>query len=563
MEYKVPKHTMTYAETLETIGLARLLREITGAQVRLIDRGDHYVLVGQDVGPSSGWLSISPGYPFIYLKKDGTRPSGYVMDYENEQKKAQQRSKFFKATGEKRLGMEQALAKQGLTEPPPPIPEYSMASFLASMRKRWSSDKQLFRWIQANPQETKKWVADKLADYSSELVPKGIPDIKNSQVFNPISGKGVHRPKPDSTSPGSISPKVIDPFKEWMKYRGAYGSMLPHRYGKRDYKVFVIEPSDIVVDHLVTIFTKLRSLNLWGGIRLDIETTLQLTRILIYHSDVVGNTIPLRGRRPCDVIRGLHQAYFKSLGTASALMSYSFITLPSWFEIHNRDDANVFLSIIEEHIGDRQMNVTGCLWSLNEDHSGDVPVLQQYRKWLASGDVQDFLRFCCGFAVHQMQRRSQDEWAKMMTTDNLDALFGRGYKMLDIIQNKGFQSIAMAVRQATIYALLDSKAKKSGRREVRFGLAQQWKQKIKGGNDEFVAALGDFVQQYNWESEKLDAAGQGVTEKGWKYHKVNVSDLDEVIRLIYEKGSKGAEMVGMMLLAYGYARTPKSDTVES
>lgn len=134
--------------------------------------------------------------------------------------------------------------------------------------------------------------------------------------------------------------------------------------------------------------------------------------------------------------------------------------------------------------------------------------------------------------------------------------------MLSVIENNGFQNVAKAIRNATIYALIDSKQKKSGRREVRFGLAQQWKQKIKGGNDEFVAALGDFVQLYNWESENLDAAGRGAKEKGWKNHKVNAGDLDQVIRMIYEKGSSGAELVGMLLLAYGYARTPKTGAAE-
>ena len=96
--------------------------------------------------------------------------------------------------------------------------------------------------------------------------------------------------------------------------------------------------------------------------------------------------------------------------------------------------------------------------------------------------------------------------------------------------------MARAVRNATIYAL------SLKNREVRFGLAQEWKQKIKGGDSEFIPALSDFVQQYNWESEKIKA------------HVIRQEDLDALIGLIEEHG---AELVGMLLLAYGYARAPK------
>lgn len=130
--------------------------------------------------------------------------------------------------------------------------------------------------------------------------------------------------------------------------------------------------------------------------------------------------------------------------------------------------------------------------------------------------------------------------------------------MQDIIESKGFQSLARAIRNATIYALADQKQGKRSR-EVHYGLAQKWKQKIKGGEGEFIAALSEFVQQYNWESEKFDAEREKGTEK-WKYHKVNAADLDEVIGLVQ---AKGAELVGMLLLAYGYSRMPKAGQSDS
>jgi hypothetical protein len=555
----VPKRTLTYADTLEAVGRASLLAEIAGPEapaVRLRRQDGDCLLEGQELPVLEKWPRIDPGYPFIYLKtddKDGDgRPAGRVLDYEAEREKAGQLRDFRRATGKKKEQLTSALREQGFSEPPSPSREYQMALFLASMRRGWSADKQLYRWIKEGPEKATQWAAYNLG--FMEEKPQEAPEVTNSQVFNPIAGKGVHRSKPNSTSPGSISGEIIDPFAEWMKIRGAYRAMLPYRVGK-DFKVFVVEPADIRLADLEQLRNALQDLNLWGGVRLDIEATLRLTELLIRHSDVMGSSsISLRGRRPVEVIAGVHHAYFQSLGTAAALMNYAFYGLPSWFTINDHDDADVFIGVILEHIGDKKRDgVTGCLRSLNEDHSGDVPVLQQYRQWLATAAVPDFLEFCYRFARHVMERRGKNEWVKELSTDkSLDVILGRGYQMQDIIDNEGFQSVARAIRNATIYALSFQKQGQSSR-DVHFGLAQKWKQKIKGGEDKFIAALCDFVQQYNWEGENSKKPDVG-------YHKVKVSELDEVIQLV---NAKGTELVGMLLLAYGYARAPKAKTTES
>lgn len=558
MNYHVFKRTMTYADTLEAVGLADLIAELTGSLVRLKDQGELLSLEFDKLPEPENWLPPEPGYPFIYLKTDGAVPIGWVLDYEKEREKAVQLQNFRRATGKKRKEITQAFQEQGLQEPPSPSPEYRIATFLASMRKGWASDKQLYLWLKNNPEKTRKWVAGKLTGSAPSTI-KGMPKISNSQVFNPISGKGVHRPKPDSTSPASISGEVIDPFAEWMKFRGAFQVMLPFGGGV-NYKVLVAEPADISLDGLVSLADMMRKQNLWGiGIRLDIEALLRLTELLIMHSDVMGKSIILRQRRPSEILRGLHQAYFQKMGPAHALMNYSFTSLPSWFAINNRDDANAYLEIIQDFIGIKEVDgVTGCLRSLSEDRSGDIPVLQQFRKWLMTGELKDLLEFCYRFALHQVERLGRKEWVKALSTDTLSVLFERGYNMKEIINSEGFQSVARAIRNATIYALY---FQRQGQRshEVHFGLAQKWKQKIKGGNAEFISALCEFVQQYNWESENLDkvAAGSGSNVK--RHHKVRVSELDEIISFINDKG---AELIGMLLLAYGYARTPKQDALE-
>jgi hypothetical protein len=122
--------------------------------------------------------------------------------------------------------------------------------------------------------------------------------------------------------------------------------------------------------------------------------------------------------------------------------------------------------------------------------------------------------------------------------------------MKEIVENTGFLSVAWAIRNATITALwLQQQNNKKW--DVRFGLAQKWKQKIKGGAKEFVPVLAEFVQDYNWEvTNRLEG----------KYHTVSKEDLDQVISLIENNGKDQSELVGMLLLAYGYARAPKTES---
>ncbi|MDG6027380.1 MAG: hypothetical protein E3K40_11855 [Candidatus Brocadia sp.] len=467
------------------------------------------------------------------------------MDYEEEQGRVKAKKKGNKKTD----ALNKALEEQGLSPIESVNREYGPSAILESMRKGWSSDKDVYQWVIQNPEKTLKWV-------QSELNPLGKieqvehPGVSNSQFFNPASGKGVHAAKTTYKSPGAINSDIVDPFAEWMKFRGASAAMLPYRNGD-DFKLFVIEPAEIGPMALSMLREKLLDLRLWGGIRLDIEAALRLAEELIMHSDVVQEAdeweIILLGRKPAEIIRGLRQAYFKSMGTAAALMNDAFLPLPSWFRIDSSEDANAFLGIIREHIGyyENGQRKQGSLGSLDETHSGDVPILQQYRKWITTSDKWDLLDFLAKFAVHIMERRVKDEWAKEFSTANLTILFERGYDMKEIVENPGFLSVARGIRNCTIYAV------SLGEREPHFGLAQQWKQKIKGGVGVFVPVLCDFVQTQNWEVEHR-LKGKG--------HSIKKEDLDSVIGLIQKHG---VELVGMLLLAYGYARAPKIETENS
>lgn len=191
---------------------------------------------------------------------------------------------------------------------------------------------------------------------------------------------------------------------------------------------------------------------------------------------------------------------------------------------------------------------------LDEKKSDEGRVLQQYRKWLLSNDLIDLLNFHYLYAVQVMQHlTSKSERVKLFSVDYLNLLltksYSGGYPMLsEIVNDKGFLSVARAIRNCTIYAerARRSEQQQKPQREVRYALAQQWKQKIHGGNAELASAIAEFVQDQNWEViHKLED----------KYHKVSTGELNSLMALIEKYGT---ELVGSLLLAYGYSEMPKS-----
>jgi hypothetical protein len=538
MDWSVERRTGTYAETLEAVGLASTLRELGFRGVRITDRGSHFEINGAP--PTEFASRVSAGYPYIWEKsKEPERPAIPFLDYEGEKEKrdaARKRGKKGHAV----------LDAQEIESAGEARPELSVATILASMRKGWNGDRDLARWIEGHSEQALKWALFQLGLADEQT--KSAPELSNTQILNPISGKGVHAAKTEIRSAGSIPAQLVDSFSEWMKLRGLWAAMLLYR-SEDDFKFFVIEPTDIAVDEIEAIRAELQALNLWGGVKLDVYAALHCTRLLIQRSDAVQDgprTISLLGRKPRAVIAGLRQAYFKSLGTAAALMNDAFLPLPDWFSITSLDDARAYVSIIDE-VAARG----GCLSSLQERNSDDGQVLQQYREWLLSGELADLLAFHYRFALHLLQRLSRSDWARPFGTENLSTLLTKAYEeefhVTEIIEDTGFQSVARALRNATVYAL----TLPALNREVRFGIAQKWKQKMKAGNEELAAAVAEFVQDYNWETaHRLKGKG----------HSVTTEELNSLVRLIHERK---AELVGALLLAYGYARAPRVDAEQT
>lgn len=558
-EFKVAKKTDSYADALIAIGLADLLatfeHDNNPRKVSIIDTGDAYTIKVKPPLTTDEVLrwKPDPGYPYIRIKKTDPVPPGYPhYDYEVEKEVEKGYREYQKTVAKKKKQMEKVLKEQGFDAPSKPKDDLPVYKTFNSMRKSKNapSYNKLFMAI-LETEDMPTVLLGKLYSYGLVNAANNSYNDKNLQhavstvqFFSPIAGKGVHRPKPNSSSPGSITPKLLDWFEEWMKFRAMHCALLSYNTGSdgKDTKVMVLAPGGITVQSLNKIRNDLLSDHLWGSVYLDVRATLNLTDKLIRYSEEFQQgtgAIKFAGRTPKDIIKGIYTTYFKNLGTASAVMNVSFLGLPAWFHIYRQKDTEDWLAILEEH--------KKCLGTLDEGHSDDVALLLIYRDFLSTGNYLSFLSFLAGYGAHFIQCKVQKKPAQAFTTVNLRRIFMANFQ--EIIENTGFQNIATAVRKSTINPQIRKSMTGKAPFEIQYGLAQRWKRKAKFEN-EFLIELSEFVQQYNAENAR-QAEQKKETRKN-----ITTEDLAQVLGLIKEFGS---ELVGMLLLGYGYAREPRDE----
>ncbi|MFZ5646390.1 MAG: hypothetical protein ACOY30_02100 [Bacillota bacterium] len=559
-KYRVPKTTQTYADTLVAVGIADLFATLPGdgysaREVQIVDQGDAYCLtVNPPVDPEKAKSArLMPDYPYIKFKKTDEAPAGVeVIDYEAEKEKGDRFKKFSQAV--KSSGRKKSIPVEMEEMPREPHPDLQLLKDFNDLRGPSNSYNKLILSL-LEKKSLAEAVVKKLTANETEQDKK--LKVSNLQFFSPVSGKGVHRPKPDGTGPGSLSDRLVDWFDEWMKYRAMYKVMCSYKVGD-DTKVLVLDPGEISLARLKEVRGDFVKIPLGGeALHLEIMAALSLAEILISKSDFFQGRqgLALLRRRPNQIIRGIKSVLFKKMSAfGKATMSVSFLGLPGWFPVLSREDAEAWLDILAEHKRCVRILINESI--SNEKISDPVPLLQGYRDFISSGSHWDFLSFSADYGTFIVRRLARNEWVEQFSIPNLRRLF-MSYGLKEIIENEGFLNIARAIRRATVSAQF-SKAKEKEKDgtmkfDIHYGLAQEWKRKVKYP-EQFVVVLSDFVQQYNAENARhAELAAKKPEQYKERRKSITDRDLNEVIGLI-DNEKYGSELVGMLLLAYGYAR---------
>ena len=365
------------------------------------------------------------------------------------------------------------------------------------------------------------------------------------QLYNPDQGKGQNKTKANGLSIGNVNGFWL---AEWLKAVGFYDAAMTRLVrGAKDRKTFVVAPRELSHSVSRSVMADFQNtMTAETSTRFDILAAIRYTRALLRHlssEDTLLQRLYRQRNIQKRVVAGFDTAFYKDMGNAVATMNVSFIALPGWVTIESREDIDLYND--DEHGLLAQLD--RLTRQFDESHSDAFTLLQHLRDFVSGDDLDAFFSFTNGFPAYYMGRRERNQYAYQLTTHFIERLvMSTDKRLTPILESKGFQNVAYAIRQSTVTA--QYRKKQGDRRyDVRYGLGQELARKAIYP-DAFIAALSDFLHKYNAENAQVME-----TRPGPYRQSIKTTDIDEIVRLIDEYGS---ETVANLLIAYGYARVP-------
>ncbi len=562
--FRVPKRTGTHADVFASVGLADLLASIPAIDtVRLVERESEFEVCLAEPVTSSVFEQIPQiaGYPFLKAKekvKVPDRVSDFV-DYKAEKAKADRRKKLFDPRG-KRRGKEVDSETQQMMQMEELREDWRLLQVLNKLKGYKTANKVHEIIVRLDPEEFYDEMVASFKAFSHRM-PSGLDwKVSTVQLFTPLAAKGYSRLKPDSTGRNDKTKEQwADPFVEWLKYRGYFRVACPFFQGTKAEHVRLLcpLPHDISIRALESVARQLRGSKVYGGPpKLDTLAVLKLAELLIRHSeeyhDQDEEVLPglnLHGKTPAEAISGVMVTNYQSLGNANAVSAMATMALPGWFPINNRQDAEDWLAILDEH----QRVIRG----LQDDHSDEIGMLVAYRRFSekrGEGSIFALITFMEYYGPFLIRAREQGRKVRSFRTDFFRRIvMGMAPKLTEILKDSGFQAISAAVRKATVSAQAQKAMKKPDYREIRYDLLHDLRRRRSlPGNEPLIETVADFISKYNAENARRWEMGKQASRN------VTTEEFSAFASLVE---TYGASLVGSLLCAYGSCREPREEDV--
>jgi len=568
--YYADKRTGTFADVFVAYGLATLLDSVLANFVE----GDRWVRI-RDMGPyyavelshplRKEWVDKAPFQalaPYIQTGRTDPEtlanlPASMIVDYQQEWDRFRQYTSIPQDMRTKMPAEQIAQIK--------PHRQFSIFAWVGERRMQalGSYNNLILRWQELAPYFTENLrhilmlcatpegdVEAVETAWRKQMKEHGADNKSEAtllQLFNPSQGKGLNEPKASRLEMGNIKSFWL---LEYLKAVGMYHCAVPRvvKIGGKfsgDYKTYALAPVNMRLranDAVLAAFQEA----LWNdtAVKMDILAALRYTRCFLdWCEEARGQDLmaELLGRGPENFVAGMYVAYYKNLGQASAVMNLSFIELPRWMRVETTSDVTLYKEVIEEH--------ENIISSIDEEKGGYDPLVY-YRDFLSGGRWEAFFDFTAAYGPFLMRELDGEHyWVKPFTIENLRRLIMKSNEpLMPILESPGFRNIAEAIRRSTI--IPQYRGRGESEYDIRYGLGQELKRKALY-NDEFIAALSEFMQSYNAENAR-------VYEKTGKQYRRNIltSDIEDVVRLA---DKYGATTVGNLLIAFGYARETKEE----
>ncbi|MBN1813845.1 MAG: hypothetical protein JXA14_18545 [Anaerolineae bacterium] len=379
----------------------------------------------------------------------------------------------------------------------------------------------------------------------------GAMTVTPVQVLNPGMGKGINRAKMDGAhrlgNPSSFW--AIEFAKFWGMRRAGVPRIVQATQqggrGPRDRKTYVLRPVNVTLDTSDKVYRRFNR-SMWAStaVKMDVLAALRYTDAFLAQW-LAGELDDVRwGEEPGDHVAGMSVAFYKDLGSASAVLNLSEVALPQWMQVETGAQGRDYQAMIEEH--------RRIVDSLQERHSDEVRLIQLYRDFLSGRDLRSLYAFVAGYATRTMSRMERGQWAPRFTHKNLEVLImAHDRKLEPILESPGFQHIATAIRRSTVIPQYFKARGDKGPYEIRYGLGTDLLRQA-AYPEQFVQALGAFLHEYNRETAQVHERYKATPPV--RRAQVSTHDIAEVVALIDEYGSP---TVANLLVAFGYAREPR------
>ncbi|MBP1467334.1 hypothetical protein EYB53_016600 [Candidatus Chloroploca sp. M-50] len=571
----IPMTTTPVAALLAAAGVARwfadALRDITGdgGDVRIANAGHSIIVSTARVVSREQLRQVpyrDPTMRWIQTDKTGSPPADLpVLDYEAEKRHNSDYYQELERYRKLKINVKTLPSdERNALEQKAPRPYWPVAVKINQMSALNAYNKAVEAWAACRPiypelidliwtlfsgkpgaieQAQEAWV--QLAK-THGLEHKAL--LSATQVVNPEQGKGANRAKADALTIGGRESFWL---LEYFKFAGLFDAALPRTVqSKKDRKTYIVIPSaeGIELHWHDTIFKQFQQ-QFWAGtaIKMDIQAALRYTDAMLaqWEGAMLSSG---RQRKPSDLIQGFAVVAYKDLGSAFAVMNVSTINLPDWIAAPEEVSAI-------QHWRDEVDQHQRIIGALEEKFSEEEHLLRHYRDFLSSRDpnLTAFFAFTTGYASHVMSKMSKRQPVRRFTINTLEVIImandnRREKPLAPILETQGFRNIATAIRRSTVIPQYQ-KTKGDTPYDVRYGLADDLRRKARN-NAEFMRALSEFMQQYNQENKRIFAR-----EKRPVRADITTGDITDIVNLIDEYD---APTVANLLIAYGYARDPKT-----
>jgi len=600
----VEKVSDTSADASLAMGLASLLGDIqlklyeTQEGIELRDAGPYFevaLLHSVEASRLPSLSSVSVVLPLASekqrdkVKKGGKTLDGFDYDGEISRSKSyrEQLSKLppWLRTPDARLKKAPELMEIISEEPDTRLAHYQaissmkIASSFNELAVRWSelTNEQrqlhvaLLLTLFAQPEND---VAAVIAAWQKMAKEQGLAGkalVTALQIVNPTTGKGANRAKASELTIGNQDSFWL---LELLKFRGFMEAAAPLVIKEsKDRKTYVLSPRHMQLETIQAMMREFRAV-LWPttAIKLDILASLRFAQILISHYKNLYQSSPLRRSRGKESIKSIAHGFevtsYKDMGNAYATMNVALINLPSWLSLpENQEQAEAAGELLEEHVHVIQYIRN----SKGEEGAEEYELLRLYRDFLSGNDLRPFWKFAAMYGSYLMSQRAKNSsrHIRPLSSKGMEKLLMNDSVTnrddLEIVNNKGFQHIADAIRRATIIPQQRRILKDDRTYEVRYGLGQELMRKARH-KDEFLVALSEFLFKYNAETVQEDE--KAIKEIAKKEHReprpltpqdrkerhlrymTGEDDLKAIVDLV---DNHAPEVVGTLLVACGYS----------